>query len=56
MYGSITPNIRVFSDLSYKEFFVLLPLLLLTIYLGIYPNYLLSTLLNSTLFLLEYYL
>lgn len=55
MYGPITPVITTFADLSYKELFVLTPLLFLTIYLGLYPNYLFTLLNDSCLILLENY-
>jgi NADH:ubiquinone oxidoreductase subunit 4 (subunit M) len=48
MYGPITPMITTFADLSFKEMFVLTPLLVLTIYLGIFPNYLISQILDLT--------
>jgi NADH:ubiquinone oxidoreductase subunit 4 (subunit M) len=48
MYGPITPVITTFADLSYKELFVLTPLLILTIYLGLFPNYLFSQFLDTT--------
>ncbi len=38
-YGNIKmQNINGFSDMSYREFMVLLPLLFLTIFLGLFPN------------------
>lgn len=54
-YGPITPSITNFADLSYKEFLVLLPLLFLTLLLGLFPNYLLSLINDTTYILLEYY-
>src|SRR5882757_3988506 len=41
-YGPVTSFLTVFSDLSKKEFCVILPLLLLIIFLGLFPNYLLA--------------
>lgn len=55
IYGPITPVIYTFSDLSYKECFVLFPLLILTIYLGLVPNYLLVQLTDLTSLILENY-
>jgi NADH-quinone oxidoreductase subunit M len=55
MYGPITPMITTFADLSFKEMFVLTPLLILTIYLGIFPNYLISQILDLTWLTLENY-
>jgi NADH:ubiquinone oxidoreductase subunit 4 (subunit M) len=55
MYGPITPAITTFADLSYKELFVLTPLLILTVYLGLVPNYLFNQLADTCLILLESY-
>lgn len=55
MYGPITPVITTFADLSYKEIFVLTPLLFLTLYLGLAPNYLFNQLTDTCLILLEWY-
>lgn len=55
MYGPITPAITTFADLSYKEIFVLTPLLFLTVYLGLVPNYLFNQLTDTCLILLEWY-
>jgi len=48
MYGPITPMITTFADLSFKEMFVLAPLLILTVYLGVFPNYLIYQILDLT--------
>lgn len=55
MYGPITPFILSFSDLSKKEFFVVLPLLLLTFLLGIFPNIIFNLLDEFSYITLEYY-
>lgn len=55
MYGPVTPMITTFADLSFKEMFVLTPLLILTLYLGIFPNYLITQILDLTWLLLENY-
>jgi NADH-quinone oxidoreductase subunit M len=55
MYGPITPTIVNFADLSYKEIFVLAPLVVLTIYLGLFPNYIFSQLTDICTLLLENY-
>lgn len=55
MYGPITPSIYMFADLSFKELFTLSPLLVLTIYLGLFPNYLFTLLSDASTLLLEYY-
>jgi NADH:ubiquinone oxidoreductase subunit 4 (subunit M) len=44
-YGNIKMhNLDAFSDVSYREFMILLPLLFLTIYLGLFPNCLIDKL------------
>jgi len=44
-YGNVKiQNIEAFSDMTYREFMVLCPLLFLTIFLGIYPNCLIDKL------------
>ena len=48
-------DLQTFSDLSYKEFFVVLPLLILTLYLGLFPQYLFSQLSDLVYLLLENY-
>lgn len=41
VYGKISPHfITIFSDLSFKEFIILSPLLFFTLFLGLYPNFL----------------
>ena len=42
IYGKISPHLLlIFSDLTFKEFMILSPLLIFTIFLGIYPNFIL---------------
>lgn len=55
MYGPITPTIDTFADLSKKEFFTIFPLLVLTIFLGIFPNLILLLLDEFIYITLEYY-
>jgi len=31
-------NLDLFTDINYREFMILLPLLFLTLYLGVFPN------------------
>lgn len=53
IYGKLSPYfISIFSDLSFKEFSILFPLLFFTLFLGIYPNYLFLTMQISNLNLL----
>lgn len=41
-YGKLSPHLlQVFSDITFKEFIILLPLLIFTIFLGIFPNFIL---------------
>lgn len=55
MYGPITSTITKFADLSKKEFFVVLPLLVLTLILGLFPNIIFFLLDEFVYIMLEYY-
>lgn len=55
MYGPISPMLLSFADLSKKEFFVVLPLLVLTLYFGLFPNILFNLLDTFIYVTLEYY-
>lgn len=53
IYGKISPHfITIFSDLTFKEFTILSPLLFFTFFLGIFPNYILLPMQISNLNLL----
>ena len=52
-YGSISPHLTsLWSDISLKEFHLLLPLLSFTLFLGLYPNFILLPIQMSCLSLL----
>lgn len=55
MYGPVSVSLNRFSDLSYKEFLTIAPLLGLTVLLGFFPNYILAQLESFSYNLLEYY-
>jgi NADH:ubiquinone oxidoreductase subunit 4 (subunit M) len=55
MYGPVSASLINFSDLSYKEFVTLLPLVILTLVLGIFPNYILGQLDDFAYTLIEFY-
>lgn len=54
-FGSFSPHLSLQSDLSKREFFVLLPLLLLTLLLGIFPNIALDLIHSSVINLLTFF-
>ena len=51
-FASLSPYLSLSSDLSKKEFYVLLPLLFFTLFLGLFPNLVFDFLHPSVLFLL----
>ena len=52
-YGSLSPHLTsIYSDIILKEFHILLPLLILTLFLGFYPNFILNTIQMSCISLL----
>lgn len=53
-FGQFSPHLTYHTDLSRREFFVLLPLLFLTLLLGLFPNLALDILHNSVITLLTY--
>ena len=53
-FGSLSPHLFIFSDLSRREFFVLFPLVLLTVIFGIFPNICLDVIKNSVIYLTCY--
>ena len=58
IYGKISPHLLfIFSDLTFKEFIILSPLFIFTIFLGIYPNFILQPIQQANLNqLYSYYL
>lgn len=43
MYGEITPYIKKFNDITYREGMTLFPFIFLTILLGLYPNWIIES-------------
>lgn len=52
-FGSLTIYIKHFNDLSYKEFFIFLPFIFLTLLMGIYPNIFSSVMEPYIIYLLQ---
>jgi len=54
-YGNLkTQYLNIFLDLNKREFFIFLPLMLSTLFVGLYPNFFLKYLHNSVNILIEY--
>jgi NADH-ubiquinone oxidoreductase chain 4 len=56
-FGSCSPYIKNSPhnrDLNRREFFILLPLILLTLFLGVYPNIILDSLHSSVANILNF--
>ena len=53
-FGSISPHIKEFSDMTRREVGVLLPLIILTVLLGILPNIVLDIIHQSVINLITY--
>lgn len=54
-FGTITPYIHKFNDINLKELFIFIPLILLTLLMGIYPDLFLDTMHISVTNLLSKY-
>lgn len=54
-FGSFSPHLSYKPDLSKREFFVLLPLIILTLLFGLFPNLVLDLIHSSVVYLLTYF-
>lgn len=52
-FGSLSPFLFFTRDINRREFFVLVPLIFLTLFLGVYPNIILDTLHPSVVHILN---
>ena len=54
IFGSLNLNyISIYIDITFREFSIVLPLLILTFILGIFPDLVFDTILNSISIIIE---